>query len=61
MEHLSPFTAEPVAVLKQIAEAERLDGEGHVHDLCGVPVAGGEVDEPALGQDMDRPSVFEGI
>ena len=38
---------------------ERLVGEAHVHDGGGVPFGSGEVDEPALADQVDAPSVGE--
>ena len=39
------------AVPHQIAGAQSLDGEAHVHDLGGMPVSRSQVDQTALGED----------
>ena len=40
---------------------EGLVCEAHVHDAWRVAFCGGEVDEAALGEEVDAASVFEGV
>ena len=53
--------AQAAVVLHQVLGAQRLVGEGHIHHGGGVPLGGGQVDEPALAQQVDAAPVGGGV
>ena len=44
-------------VLREIARAQRLDGEAHVHNFRRMAVSRGEIDQPSLGQQVEPVAV----
>ena len=40
-------------MLRQIAGGARLDREAHVHNLCGMSVAAGQINQASLSQNVD--------
>src|SRR5579875_2529296 len=48
-------------MLAHIFGTERLVGEAHVHDAGGMTLGGGKVDEAALGQQMNLPTIGIGV
>lgn len=49
------------AVVSEIFGAHSLHRKAHIHDLCRVTVAGGEIHKPSLRQNEERFSVREDI
>jgi len=48
----------PGAVLQQVFHAQRLHREARVHYLHGMPLPGGEVHQPAFGDEVQPPAVL---
>ena len=47
------------ALAREVRHRERLSGKGHVHHGRRVTGSGGEVDDAALGQHVQSPTVTE--
>src|SRR5689334_5310080 len=57
--HRIDLAIELARVARRILERERLVREGHVHHERRMPLGGGEVDEPAVGDEVQPPPVGE--
>ena len=55
------FVFECATVLNQVFESEGLEREAHIHNFGWMPVAGGEVDESAFGEDIERTTILQGV
>src|SRR5699024_8266575 len=59
--HVVHLLFQVVPVAHQPLQRQGLDGEGHIHDLGGRSVAGGQIDQTALADDVEDPAVGEGV
>src|SRR5438876_468606 len=57
--HRIDLAVELARVLRGVLERERLVGEGHVHHERRMPLGRGEVDEPAVGDEVEAAAVGE--
>ncbi len=57
LRHVVDLLLERRRVLDDLLGGERLVGEGHVHHERRVPLGGGEVDEPALADQVEPAAV----
>ena len=61
LRHVVDRKRQILVVLGDVLRAERLVGEAHVHDRRGVTLGGGEVEQAALGEHVDRASVAQAV
>ena len=59
--HLVQLGLQLLLVLDQPLQTQRLDGEGHIHDLRRMAVAGGQVHQAAFAHHVQGAAIGQGV